>query len=255
MPPIHWLLPVSIPAAAVVLFFALKGLAGRADISAKFVIGALKSISVPRYLAVAVLIVAYVKLRKLSSGDWSNVGMEPALYVLQGTTRPLEFLTGHAATFGPLFITLCLVYRQFCKQVQKLGLGIYLLIGAATLYSLNGESRQLTNVVPFVVVALILALNRMPLRKHFLATTFIVSLIVSRGWLPITSLAGKLGATAETMLQPGHMDSLPSQLFLMSSGPHSSNFFWALWSIVFLCLVPVMWPLATPCPTSERQGS
>ncbi len=122
--PEYNLLPLSVGVAALILFAALNALTGYSAFSPRMLARAFARVPFVRYFAVACVALVYFKLRKLSSGDWASVNLEPLLYCIQGTQRPLQFLIGHAMHYGPLFITLCLLFKPFCKQVQKLGLGL-----------------------------------------------------------------------------------------------------------------------------------
>jgi hypothetical protein len=250
--PISSLLPISVGAAALVLFAALTSLTVHSPLSPRMMARALSRVPFTRFLAAACVVFLYFKLRKMSSGDWSSLSLEPLLYCIQGTQRPLQFLIGHAMHYGPLFITLCLLFKPFCKQVQKLGLGFFIVVGGALAYFVNGESRQLTNFVPFIVLPLALALNHARLRPGFVWFVAIYSLILSRVWLPINWTAEQMGASLSQLYQHGTFETVPSQLFVMGFSTMASNTSLLIFGTLLLISTPFFWPFAKPLAKAKR---
>lgn len=252
--PIAWLLPVSIPAASAILGFVIYTMTAHMPFATKAVVSRLKTIQVGRWLAAAVLMFAYIKLRKLSSGEWNNTSVEGYLYFVSASTRPLQFLIVHALYFGPLMLTLYALFRPFCREVQRLGMGAYILVAEALLLCVNSESRKLINMMPFIVLALCMVLSRKPLRKRFIICATLFSVLISKVWLPINWTVASLNLELDKLFQHGSFESVGSQLFFAHFGPSASNQSLLISAVMLLAMFPLMQPFAKAVKGSADVG-
>lgn len=176
-------------------------------------------------------------------------------YFWVSTTRPLQFLIAHIIYFGPFVATLALTYQKVAEESAKLGVGALAVFAFCIALSIDSESRHLVNILPFVVVPFIVALDKMRTRSSFVIEMFVSSLIVSRFWLPINLFCPALSPPvnaefpffAEDYSGVPYFLRMPYALYFVNFGPFTSN---SVLLIVF-CITVAVLPVLQPHPMRE----
>jgi hypothetical protein len=244
-PPVMWLLPLSFAGALIYLFNVLNVLAGKVDTSIDYIKNLFAQIDFKKYFALLFIFIFYLFLTKFLAA--SNIAPRLSLngflvnLTYCATSRPLQFLIGHILYFGPVVLLLMLLFIPFCKQIHKMGLGIFLIVAFGLCQSINSESRQAINLLPFFVVPFVLLLEDFIISKKLLWATALLSIFYSRLWLPINFYLPTLDAKdAESFPIVGAIQSLPAQLYFMNFAPWASNKFYLLHVFIVFVTVSIL---------------
>ena len=181
-----------------------------------------------RLVALLVLIAAWFFLTRgvaspsaprLSAGDFVMHYLTPG-----ATSRPAQFLVAHVTYLGPIVLLALLTWRRTCRQMRSLGGGLVAVAAFGVVFGVNSESRQLTNIVPFLALPVVLAVDRAGLSARVLPVAAVVALAFSKLWLPINYAVESLGEAGRSFpLGAGDFQSFPAQAWFLNFGPWISN--------------------------------
>jgi len=133
------------------------------------------------------------------------------------TLDPGLFLVVLVGYFGPLLLFVYADLPRVAADAWRLGPAMVGILGIGLLGALLTQPRVVTNVVPFLVLAGVLAARRLyPLTRNSLLLFFAGSLLLSRIWLPI----GDMGLD-------GELEKFPDQAYFMASGTWTTPSMWA----------------------------
>jgi hypothetical protein len=197
------------------------------------------------YMGIGLLIIWYILLKKLIANPALPDRMTESTFLfntaLFSIVKPLSFLVQHIIYFGPLIALIILFFKDYCKEVRNLGFGFVLIIGAGFIQLINSESRQLLGLLPFFILPIVLTLEKASVSRIALISTFIVSAILSKFYLPINGLATKiLKLDRLTFLDVTKPDSIGVQLYMMHHGPWVSKTFYIVNSSIALITIIIM---------------
>lgn len=126
------------------------------------------------------------------------------------TLDPGLFLVVFVSYLGPLMLALAVDLPRVAKDSWRLGPGAAAVVAIGILGALSTQPREITNVLPFLLVPAVLAMRRhLGLSTPVLVGFFFVSVAFSRIWLYI----GPLETTFPSLLH------FPSQAYYMAIGP------------------------------------
>jgi hypothetical protein len=100
-----------------------------------------------------------------------------------GMLFPLMNVVFHGLDFGPFFLLIIFLWKDFVQVVKEKGLGLMLFVCLFTLLSVGSESRQYLPAWPVFSLLICEVLNRRGVSWSFFGLISIVSLILSRFWL------------------------------------------------------------------------
>lgn len=188
--------PLSVGIAATYIFFGLYFL-----FEDSFFIhpcNLVRSVSATR-LGLFVLVIAIFSLgRLLATGKAGTNGphahfnastLEMLLAYVEGTCIPLstrfpaEFAIGHILYFGPLLLLTACFPRLAARAASRFGFGFLLLVVVVWLHAIMPLSRQWIVGYPVVMLATVMALEAVPLKRGFFVCFCLLSLFVSKVWL------------------------------------------------------------------------
>ena len=178
----------------------------------------------PRSLifAAAGLLIPAVIVKLICNADLPNAN--GFLRVLYWTFCPLNgdgkflmpFLTITLA-WGPALLLLLICWKDVCVELRRLGIGAMSVAGITLPLGLVTEPRYVLGAWPFLVLALVLALERLKTSKSFMYVFFALSVLYAQFWLKI-NLAPWTGDDMAGLLE------FPKQMFFMHYGPWMSWF-------------------------------
>lgn len=209
------LLPLSLAAVALYLFFAVRAAAddGRLYRPRAF----LAALNWRRAaLAVALMAGLRVAVGLLESGaDIGWGGLKSFLmYTLMTTlTDPLIFLVAHVVYYGPAVLLLVFLWRPFCEAARGFGLGMTLFLLLNVGLSINPQSRYQINVVAVLVMVLAWLLDRRGLTWPAVALWAALGVALSKVWYTFGIPPDADDGTIEALLR------FPLQHYFMNSGP------------------------------------
>lgn len=166
----------------------------------------------PKRLAVAVAVVAAARiagaLLARRSGFSGGEILEEELW--WSTLDPGIFIVILVSYFGPLMLALVADIPSVSRDSWRLGPGMAAVVAIGLLGALTTHPRELTDVVPFLLLPGVLAVRRLlGLGDLVLVAFFWISLAFSRIWLYIGPLETDLEA----------LQHFPAQSFFMAQGP------------------------------------
>lgn len=139
-----------------------------------------------------------------------------AIPVIQLSSRfTLQFIICHISYWGPAVILLIIYFQPFVKYLKDSKLDIMLGFLFTIIFSINAESRAITNFYPFIVFVLvqIVDFSKFKNPKLFILVYLFISVAYSKIWLPISLPSTTFPKTLEVGL-----DKFPLQWYFMNFG-------------------------------------
>jgi hypothetical protein len=135
--------------------------------------------------------------------------------MLEAVSYPIIFLVAHFVYFGPPILIMIFLWRKMAEISYEIGFGLFLFTLLYGWLSIGSESRQLINALPVFVFLLCQGLDNLKISLKFAYSVLVISLIVSKFWLPLNFFAWP------TKLEVFGGDALnfPQQLLFMNFGP------------------------------------
>ncbi len=136
--------------------------------------------------------------------------------------RPLIGIAGQLNFFGALVLLCLLFWKRIYTHIHELGLGFVLCVaGILLLFGQTCEARTLFSFLPFLTIAVLIALNKRTFNPLFYALIVAINLLTSKVWLTINYQWGngwdETGAA-----------NFPNQWFFMHLGPWMSPKVWLI---------------------------
>jgi hypothetical protein len=232
------LFPLSAAVTGLYVFGVVAFLLPRGGLSE--LLGVLRSIQVRRLvLAVGVIAVVLVAGALLTrrSGYVTQQALKDAFW--SSTLDPGLFLVLLIGWFGPLLLFLYADLPRVARDAWRLGPGMVGILGIAMLGTLQTQPRIITNTLPFLVLAGVLAARRMyPFSARNLLVFLALSVVLSRVWLHI-------GSFGDRILQ------FPAQRYFMAIGPWTIPSMYAVQLGAVAIVAVTLWFLAR---TRRRDG-
>lgn len=126
------------------------------------------------------------------------------------TLDPGLFLVVFVSYLGPLMLALFMDLPRVSRDSWRLGPGMAAIVAVGLLGALSTQPREVTNILPFLLVPGVLVLRRhLGLSTPVLVGFFLISVAFSRIWLYI----GPLETSGTSLLH------FPSQAYYMAAGP------------------------------------
>lgn len=171
----------------------------------------------PRYLlaagvaAAAIVAIRWWWVRAIGvAGDGPTSAHFVCLQALEALRGPLWGLVHHVVYFGPIVLVALLAWRRIGQRAAAWGPAATLTLALTLAFAAGSESRQLINLVPFLVTITIAATEaRWTARRAIIFAA--IALAWSKLWLPI-------GYDV-----PGDWRAFPNQRYFMHLGPWASD--------------------------------
>lgn len=156
-----------------------------------------RSLSISHLGLFALVVAVFILVRELATvkaggGPYAHFNSSILTMIgayIEGTCIPLstrfpgEFIVAHVLYFGPLLLlTACFPHRT-ARVAGRFGFGFFLLSVVAWLHAIMPLSRQWIAGYPVLVLATVLALEKVPLGRAFFVWFTVLSLFLSKVWL------------------------------------------------------------------------
>jgi hypothetical protein len=238
-------LPFSIVGCILYLYYSLRGVSSGLVLNIKSLIQHFSTLPWRNYIGLSLLIIWYIALKKIIANTDLPVRLAGSTFLsniaLASIMKPLSFIIQHTIYFGPLIVLIILYFKDYCKKVQNLGFGFVLIIGAGLIQSINSESRQLLALLPFFILPIVLVLEDIMVSKRALIITTIISIGLSKFYLPINWIATNiLKLEKATFLDLTKPDSAGVQLYMMQQGPWVSTRFYIINTVIVILTIIIM---------------
>ena len=166
----------------------------------------------------------------------------PLLYTLSNPFThalmwPLHTIVSHAAFWGVLMILLMFFWTDFCKIISQMGWGLVLAF-ALNLYSFGimPETRCLVNLLPWIAIFLIKAMNKYSYTNVFYITVGILCFVASKIWLVLN----ERGNNYYMQLDKNGSMGFPDQKMWMNVGPWMSEAMYYLQGEILLIFAGIL---------------
>lgn len=161
--------------------------------------------------------VFYIGIQVMASGIPTHTS---GAFILQLLIRPLQypfnFLVNHYLYFG-LVIPLAICYgKSLFKEVSELGMAFTTVFVLFLIFALNSEARMIINYIPFLLLPLLLVLNKIQFSDKFVYLCTVVNLILSKFWYTI-NVSG-IAEAFETYDTEVYLN-FPAQRYFQHFGP------------------------------------
>lgn len=193
----------------------------------------LRAIRLPN-LVLAIVVVAAARI--IGNLLATRTGFDAGEILEEGfwwtTLDPGLFLVVFVSYLGPLTLGLFMDLPGVAKDSWRLGPGMATVVAIGLLGALNTQPREITNVLPFLLVPTVLVVRRyFVLSTPFLVGFFLISVAFSRVWLYI----GPLETSGPALLH------FPSQAYYMAAGPWTppSTYAMQLAAVLFTLAIAV----------------
>lgn len=185
-------------------------------------------------LAILALLIVKTVLYLLADYNQPTFTVDSYLMLIAITsiTKPFIFLVAHAIYFGPVVLLLIILWKPFCRVIQKNGLGLILFMLSSVLISVSAESRQSMSALPFFVAFLAKAADQFDWQVSSLWLLGLIALLFSKVWLPINVAP-----------MEGSILDFPLQYYFMNHGPWMSNFTYLIQGLIVILTGAVIYDL------------
>ncbi len=209
--PIESLVVFSLMCVAAYLFVGIRTLVGDRRL---YDIEHLKRSLMAGRLGLAVIVFAATRflIDHLSSGEPGPTRYFFVRTLVECITKPAIFLVAHPIYYGPLLILACFLWRPFCREVHRHGVGLTIVMLMGVILSINPESRMLINLWPFFVAFTVKATESLRWKSSPYWVMAGLSLFFSKIWLKIN-----------THPLEGNPLEFPLQRYFMNHGPWMST--------------------------------
>jgi hypothetical protein len=242
--PIRPLLGVSLAVAAAYVVLAGMPLLARGDLyrPGTWLQAALSR----RGIALAILLVGVeaVRIAFANGRPCPDTGQVLLLTGYLGVTRPAIFLVSHVVFFGPIVLLAVGSWPASCARISEQGPGLAMAAYLGVLLGVDCESRHLVNFLPLFVPFVVKATEGMWDRRRSCIAFALLSLLVSKVWLPI-----RLKGYGTLPL------SFPDQTMFMSLGKWMSTPMYLVQGALVLAVAAWVWRQKPEGPGMRDEGA
>jgi len=139
--------------------------------------------------------------------------------MVQSLAYPFNFLISHVLYYGPIVCLLVLYWKEAVNWIENQKLGLLFITALYVTLSIGSESRQFINFLPFVVITTAEVLSKKNISWNFTYTFVLLSLAISRVWLPLNHGAWPSLDTNSPLITL----EFPMQWYFMNQGPWVSH--------------------------------
>ena len=192
--------------------------------------------------AVIAFIAVNLILNFLSSNEPGPLTLTIFLEVLlvRSLAYPLIFLISHTLYYGPIICLLLCFWKETVNYLKNNGYALLIVFFFYVILSINSESRQIINFLPIAVFAISEILNQKIIPRHFGTIFVLLSLLISRFWLPLNHSEWLSLDTNPIQLTL----EFPMQWYFMSQGPWMSPIMYLIGSAVVSALFYYIYKLS-----------
>jgi hypothetical protein len=181
----------------------------------------------------------YIIIYLLKPNPVSLYSITRILYapIISGLIKPLIFIVADASYFGIIVCLLFLFWTSFCKTVSQLGWGLVAAFALNLfLFGIVIETRCLINLLPWLIIFLIKAVNKYSFSKSFYFVVGLMCVFASKIWLLLNNNEG---------YPPMHLDKngssgFPDQKLWLNIGPWMNQLMYYVQGGVMLIFIGIL---------------
>ncbi|MES2140382.1 MAG: hypothetical protein V4511_11810 [Bacteroidota bacterium] len=159
---------------------------------------------------------------------------DPTVYSL---IRPLISIVADTSYYGIIICLLLIFWSSVSKMISQMGWGLVIAIGLNLfLFGITPQSRHLINLLPWLVVFLVKAINKYSFSNSFYIAVGLLSFAASKIWLLLNIYEGNVKANID---KNGSM-GFPDQILWMNIGPWMSEQMYYVQGGVMLLFIGIL---------------
>ncbi len=244
------LLPISILGIVVLYFFFSKLFFNKTLLDKSLFFAKLNYKRLLISIGVFVLVLLIIQvIHPMSTASYSTSQIFSDVTLIS-LIKPLISIVSDFSYFGIAVCFLILFWSSFCKTLTQMGWGLVAALGMNIFFfGITPESRHLINILPWLIVLLIKAINKYSFKTSFYVVTGLLSFAASKIWLLLNIYSSNskiwhsLNVTTDnSSLNIDKNGSLgfPSQLLWMNIGPWMSERMYFVQGAVMLLFIAIL---------------
>lgn len=158
--------------------------------------------------------------------------------IISGLVKPFLSLVSATSYFGVLICLLIIFWTTFCNTVSQMGWGIVAALGLNLyLFGVDTESRHLINIMPWLLIFLIITINKYSFSNTFYIVVALLSLVASKIWL---CLNDGIDSHHQTPIDKNGTIGFPDQKLWMNFGPWMSEQMYYVQAVCMLLAIGIL---------------
>ena len=190
-------------------------------------------------LAIILFVLTKTIVNFYSSKVESLLTFQSYLYniIYQGVKNPFNFMVAHVFYFGIAPLLSFFLIKDIKKEIGNFGIGMILFFNLCIFFSVGSESRQLINYYPFLILILVIILNKYwEISLTFTIGYTVICLALSHFWYKINTI-NNLSNNLENL----HPFDFPDQRYFMFQGPWVSDFMYKIHLTICAIIFILLW--------------
>lgn len=197
--------------------------------------------------AAVIIIINFLDPKAIPKYSTAQTLRDPIIYSL---IRPLISIVSHTSYFGIVVCFLILFWNSFCKTVSQMGWGLVAALGLNLfLFGITPQSRHLINILPWVVIFLVKAINKYSFSNSFYIVAGLLSFVASKIWL----LLNIYDINSTKNLDKNGSIGFPAQLLWMNIGPWMNELMYYVQGGVMLLFVGILFLMLYKIEVNESK--
>jgi hypothetical protein len=151
-------------------------------------------------------------------------------------TLPLHNFEAFFMYYGVSISLLVILWKRYLFMMGKIGFPFIFILLYMLLIGVTTESRALAHVFPFIVIPLLIILNRDDISNAFVSIIATFQIVLSRFWREIN-----ITGFYEAVVKESNKADFPLQSYYLNHGPWQSNSIYLLFLICFIISTVLLW--------------
>ncbi|HSW93946.1 MAG TPA: hypothetical protein VLJ15_06310 [Gammaproteobacteria bacterium] len=192
---------------------------------------------------IACFVFVFIKsvIHSFSSGEAGPLTPRLFLHVItiRAIAYPFIFLISDVLYYGPVVCLLIYFWKEVAGWLKNNNFTLLIITAFYVILSIDSEARQVINFLPIAVFAVAEVLNQQKLSARFTYGFIILSLLISRFWLPLNH-----GEWPSLFTNPPQVTlEFPMQWYFMSQAPWMSHAMYVVASITVMMVFLAVYSL------------
>jgi len=225
-----------IPAFLVVIFY-FSYIILTYSINDNFLLSSKNEIKLKNVFIAILLFISLKILINIFAGKETGMTIMTHIKILNLSilSQPFKFFVSHSIYYGLLIMLIPFYFIAFRNKIVSLGYGYFFVILFFLLYSVNSESRQFINFIPFLILPIALVFNEYNINSKALLIFLFINIVISRFWYYINI----------TTPIENNLTEFPLQRYFMFQGPWMGDCGFMINVLIVICCILFLFLLRT----------
>ena len=244
------LLPLSIAGIILLYFFFAKIFLNKTLLNVSLFFNKInyKRLIVSVFVfSIVFIIIHFLNPNPIPTYSTAQTLRDPTIYSL---IKPLITIVSHTTYFGMVICIVLLFWNSFCKTVSQMGWGLVAALGLNLfLFGITPQSRHLINILPWIIVFLMLTINKYSFSNSFYVVVGILCFITSKIWLSFNNYADY----PPMQLDKNGSIGFPHQKLWMNIGPWMNEQMYFFQGAILLAFMAIIFALLYKIKITESK--